>query len=106
MKQTVFGHAFITLVFLMMGIELRRELRTTHFENVVNTYIKCPSSLPGTHILALAILAATVTCIIIGGCLIPMLINGVAAIWIKQTVLFIILLFFLPNGPWPYNGVN
>lgn len=105
MKQTVFGHAFITLTFLMMGIELRRELRSIHLENIANSYLKYPSLLSYAHVLALAILAASVTCIIIIGCLIPMLINDVPAIWIKQTALLIILQFFLPSTAMGYLGI-
>lgn len=105
MKQTVFGHALITLTFLMMGIELRRELRAIHLEKLANSYLKYPSFLPLAHVLALAVLAAFVTCIIIIGCLIPMLLNDVPAIWISQTILLIVLQFFLPSTAMGYLGI-
>lgn len=105
MKQTVFGHALLTLTFMMMGIELRRELSASALEEVTAAYQRRPWALPLAQLLALAILAAAVTAILVLGFLLPMWMDGVPTLWRRQTALYAILLFFLPSVALGYWGL-
>lgn len=94
--QTAFGQAFLTLIFMIIGVELRRELREVHLEDVANAYQKSPIFLPLAHIATIIILATLVTAIIMAGFLIPLVLDSAPYLWLYKSGLLIILLYYLP----------
>lgn len=97
MPQTVFGQAFMTLVFLMIGIECRRELRRANLEDVLSAYLKHPVFLPFAHIITIILLAAIMTLALLAGMLIPFALDKAPFQWLLKSGLLIILLYFLPS---------
>ena len=96
MSQTVFGQAILTLSFMMLGIELPREDRSEHINDMVAAYSAQPSLFPLINILIIIFGAAVITTIVCLGCAIPLILDMAPAPWVWQTVLLIILYFFLP----------
>lgn len=96
MSQTVFGQAMLTLSFMMMGIELRREDSQEHIDDLATTYLKYTEKQPWSQIMVICALAIGVTVLLCVGCLIPLLLDGAPLNWILQTMAQIALVFFLP----------
>lgn len=94
--QTAFGQAFLTLIFVIIGVELRRELRESHLEDVANAYQKSPIFLPLSHIATVIILATLTTAIIMAGFLIPLVLDSAPSLWLYKSGLLTILLYYLP----------
>ena len=96
MSQTVYGQAILTLTFMMMGIELRREHRREHLDDLIAACPCPPSLLPLAQIAAIAVMVAAVTLIVEAGCLVPLVMDHAPRLWLRQTALQIVLLYFLP----------
>ena len=96
MSQTVYGQAILTLTFMMMGIELRREHPREHLDDIMAACPCPPSLLPLAQIAAMAVMAAAVTLIVEAGCLVPLAMDHASRLWLRQTALQIVLLYFLP----------
>ena len=64
MSQTVFGQAILTLSFMMLGIELPREDRSEHINDMVAAYSAQPSLFPLINILIIIFGAAVITTIV------------------------------------------
>ncbi len=96
MGQTVFGQAVLALCFLSMGIELRRESRREHIDDLIAAYSQPAAFFPFAQVLALALVAAAVTLIILLGFLVPLAAGGLHSLLIRQTMLQTVLLYFLP----------
>ena len=94
--QTAFGQAFLTLIFMIIGVELRRELREVHLEDVANAYQESPIFLPLAHIATIIILATLATAIIMAGFLIPLVLDSAPYLLLYKSGLLIILLYYLP----------
>lgn len=95
MSQTVFGQALLSLTFMMLGIELRREDRSEHIEDLLATYSTTPSLFPCLDILIIVLLDAFLTACIGIGCTCILVIDQAPALWIQQTILTVILYYFL-----------
>ncbi len=96
MGQTVYGQVVLTICFMAMGIELRRESRQEHVDGLIAAYARHPAFFPSAQIIALAFAAAVVTLILCAGFLTPLLIDGAHPLWVRQTLLQTVLLYFLP----------
>lgn len=96
MSQTVFGQAMLTLSFMMLGIELLREDRSEHIDDMVTAYFTKPSLFAFINILTIIFGAAVITTVVCFGCISTLIFDAAPAPWIWQTVLLIILYFFLP----------
>lgn len=96
MSQTVFGQAILTLSFMMLGIELRREDRSENIEDLLKTYSIKTSLFPSIDILIVLLGSAIISVAICLGCVVPLILDNAPILWIKQTILFGILYFFFP----------
>ena len=109
MGQTAYGQAVLTLTFMMMGIDLRREQRQEHLDDIIAAYPCLPWALPLTHIFTLVVMATAITTIIGVGCLIPLSLDGAPLLWLRKIALQIVLLYFLPCiilGTWGWLSVT
>jgi len=96
MGQTVYGHVVLTLVFLTMGIELRRESRREHLDDLFAVYSPRASFFPCAQLMAVCLLAAGVTLLLCVGFAVPLLMDGAHILWLRQVLLQTVLLYFLP----------
>jgi hypothetical protein len=94
--MTAYGQIMLTLVFMMMGIELRREQRREHLDDMIAVYSKGAGGVPWGQVLAIGFLDLLVTLLIMAGCFIRMAMDGAPALWIGQTLAYVALLYFLP----------
>lgn len=96
MSQTVFGQAMLTLLFMMMGIELRKEDSQEHIDDLASTYLKHTEMQPWSQIMVIFALSISITALLSAGCLVPLLMDAAPIEWIKQTMLQLVLVFCLP----------
>lgn len=96
MSQTVYGQAIFTLTFMMIGIELRREQRNDHMDDIFNSYSKSTVILSISHIVAITVATIIMVLLIATGIVIILVLNGAHVYWIWQTVMHTVLLFFFP----------
>lgn len=96
MSQTVFGQAILTLTFMMMGIELRREDSQENIDDLAAAYLKHTEMQPWSQIMVICVLSVGVTLVICVGCLVPLLMDAAPIDWIQQTMMQIVLVFLLP----------
>ncbi len=96
LQETVYGQVMLTLTFMMMGIELIREQRQENMDDIVATYSKSPKFFPWAQVLAIGFFALLITFLIMAGCYMRMAIDGAPSLWIKQSLAYITLLYFLP----------
>lgn len=96
MNQTVFGQAVLSLSFMMLGIELRREDRSEHIEDLLKAYSARLGLFPFIDILVVLLGSVVISLVICLGCVVPLMLDMAPILWIKQNVLFVILYFFFP----------
>lgn len=96
LQQTVYGQVVLTLTFMMMGIELIREQRREHLDDIIAAYSKNSGLIPWAQVLALGLIDLIVTLLIIAGCYIRMAMDGAPSLWIEQSLAYVALLYFLP----------
>ncbi len=95
LNQTSYGQAMLTLIFMMMGLELKREQQREHLDEMLSVYSKA-GMVPLSQVLSLGLLSLLVTLSITTGCYIRMAMDGAPALWIKQSLAYVVLLYFLP----------
>lgn len=91
-----YGQILLTLVFMMMGIELVREQRREHLDDLIAAYSKSNTSFAWTQVATIGFFALIITLLIMAGCFIRMVIGEAPALLMKQTLSYIALLYFLP----------
>jgi hypothetical protein len=96
LHMTAYSQIMLTLVFMMMGIELRREQRRVNMDDMIAVYSKRTGAFPLIQVLVLGLLDLVVTLLLMAGCLLCMKMDGAPALWISQTLAYIVLLYFLP----------
>jgi len=96
-SQTAFSQAVLTAVFLMMGIEISREYRKENLENLFGSISKNIFLIPLAQIISLVIMSFMCALFIAAGCLVCLLQDGAPWLWIRQSVLCIVLFIFLPS---------
>lgn len=97
LSQTAYGQAvLITLVLMMIGLETRREQRREHIDDIISAYSVNITLIPYAQIAAIGCISLITTVLIAAGCLGVMLADGAPLLWIKQSMLYIVLLYFLP----------
>ncbi|MEA4831213.1 MAG: hypothetical protein VB118_01185 [Oscillospiraceae bacterium] len=103
LPQTCYGQIILTLVFMMMGIELIREQRREHLNDIMAAYSKTSGLIPWAQVLAIGFIDLLMMLVIMAGCYIRMVKDGAPALWIEQSLAYIALLYFLPcliSGVW------
>lgn len=96
MEQTVYGQVVLTLDFLMISIELRRESRREHLDDLFAAYSPSAALFPCAQLLTVWLFAAGITLLLCAGFAAPMLLDGVHILWLRQVLLQTVLLYFLP----------
>lgn len=96
MSQTVFGQAMLTLSFMMMGIELRKEDSQEHVDDLAATYLRHTGMQPWSQIMVIFILSISITLFLCSGCLVPLIMDEAPMEWIRQTMIQVVLAFCLP----------
>lgn len=96
MEQTVYGQVVLTLDFLMISIELRRESRKEHLDDLFAAYSPSAALFPCAQLLTVCLFAAGITLLLCAGFAAPMLLDGVHILWLRQVLLQTVLLYFLP----------
>ncbi len=96
LHMTAYAQIMLTLIFMMMGIELRREQRRAQMDDMIAVYSKNAWIFPFNQLLVLGFFDFVVTIMIMLGCLVRMKIDKAPTLWINQTLAYIILLYFLP----------
>lgn len=96
LSQTVFGQALLTLSFMMIGVELRREDRQENIDVLAITYLRKSAIFPLSQIIVICFFAAIATALVISGCSISLAADFAPQEWILSNAMQIILLFFLP----------
>ncbi|MEA4831217.1 MAG: hypothetical protein VB118_01205 [Oscillospiraceae bacterium] len=96
MLETCYGQIILTLVFMMMGIELIREQRREHLNDIMAAYSKRPGFIPWAQVLAIGFIDLLMTLVIMAVCYIRMILDNAPALWIEQSLAYIALLYFLP----------
>ncbi len=91
-----YGQILLTLVFMMMGIELIREQRREHVDDLIAVYSKSTLLFALAQIWTISFFALVVTLLILAGCFFRMIIDGAPALLIEQTLSYVVLLYFLP----------
>lgn len=102
-NQTAYGQALLTLIFMMIGIEMRREQRREHLDDIFAAYSKNSNIAPLSQVLAFGFLSLALTLFIMAGCFIRMTMDDAPTLWIGQSLKYIVLLYFLPcwiMGAW------
>ena len=92
MGQTVYGQVVLTLDFLMISIELRRESRREHLDDLFAAYSPSAALFPCAQLLTVWLFATGMTLLLCAGFAAPMLLDDAHILWLRQVV----LLYFLP----------
>ncbi|MFA5675183.1 MAG: hypothetical protein WDA65_01560 [Christensenellales bacterium] len=95
-NQTAYGQAVLTLIFMMIGIEMQREQRREHMDDIFASYSKNTNIVPWSQVLAIGFLSLALTLLILTGCFIRMHMDAASSLWIAQSLKYIVLLFLLP----------
>lgn len=96
MEQTVYGQVVLTLDFLMISIELRRESRKEHLDDLFAAYSPSAALFPCAQLLTVCLFAAGITLLLCAGFAAPLLLDGVHILWLRQVLLQTVVLYFLP----------
>lgn len=96
MGQTVYGQVVLTLLFLMISIELRRESRREHLDDLFAAYSPSAVLFPCAQLLTVCLFAAGLTLLLCAGFAAPLLLDGVHILWLRQVLLQTVLFYFLP----------
>lgn len=96
MGQTAYGQVVLTLLFLMISIELRRESRREHLDELFAAYSPGAALFPCAQLLTVGLFAAGLTLLLCAGFAAPLLLDGVHVLWLRQVLLQTVLLYFLP----------
>lgn len=96
LNETAYSQVVLTLVFMMMGIELKREQRRENLDDIIVAYSKNAVLIPWAQVLAIGFLDLLTTILAIAVCFIRMAIDGAPGLWIGQSLAYIALLYFLP----------
>lgn len=96
MGQTVYGQVVLTLDFLMISIELRRESRREHLDDLFAAYSPSAALFPCAQLLTVWLFATGMTLLLCAGFAVPMLLYGAHILWLRQVFLQTVLLYFLP----------
>lgn len=96
MGQTVYGQVVLTLDFLMISIELRRESRREHLDDLFAAYSPSAALFPCAQLLTVWLFATGMTLLLCAGFAAPMLLDDAHILWLRQVLLQTVLLYFLP----------
>lgn len=96
MGQTVYGQVLLTLDFLMISIELRRESRREHLDDLFAAYSPSAALFPCAQLLTVLLFATGMTLLLCAGFAAPMFLDGAHILWLRQVLLQTVLLYFLP----------
>lgn len=96
LNQTAYGQVVLTLVFMMFGIEMRREQRRERLDDIFAAYAKNARLIPWAQITAVGLLSLLTTLVIMAGCYIQMAADDAPALWIQLSLSYVALLYFFP----------
>ncbi len=95
-SQMVYGQAILTLTFMLIGIEMVREQRQTHLDDMLPAVIRKNIIIPLSQMISVTILTALGTAIILAACLAGITLDNAPKLWLAQSAETLILLYFLP----------
>lgn len=94
--QTAYAQVVLTLVFMMFGIEMRREQRRERLDDIFAAYAKQARLIPWAQITAVGLLSLLTTLVVMAGCYIQMAADDAPALWIQLSLSYVALLYFFP----------
>ena len=93
--MTAYGQLLLTITFMMLGIHLKHEPRHVYMDDVIAAYSHDNGFLLRCQLLVLIVADFIVTFIIIGAIYFSTLMGG-SAVWTRQVIFHVILLYFFP----------
>ena len=96
LHMAAYGQMMLTLTFLMMGIETKREQDSMGFRAVIPTLRQGPLLWALGQVLAMGAMAILVSAVMLAGCLAGPVIQGAPGLWLLQLTGDILLQYCLP----------
>lgn len=96
LHMAAYGQMVLTLTFLMMGIETKREQDSMGFRAVIPTLRQGPLLWALGQVLAMGAMAILVSAVMMAGCLAGPVIQGAPGLWLRQLTGDILLQYCLP----------
>ncbi len=96
LHMTAYFQAVLSLTFTLMGLEMGREQQQVKIADFIFVYSRKTTFYSWAQVLTIGLLDLAMTILIAGGCLIRLLLSAAPALWIGQTMAYLLLLYFLP----------